>query len=94
MFTGTGDMRRVFMKKENSVHCRRTGRPGGGSCNRCVLVHPMPTALVPIVEAQLSNSLGRKVLVGNLSLSRFSGGISARDISIADDLPLPLTPRG
>ena len=39
----------------------------------------------PTIETQLSSSLGRKVLVGNLSLSLFSGGISARDISIADD---------
>lgn len=39
----------------------------------------------PTIETQLSNSLGRKVLVGNLSLSLFSGGISARDISVADD---------
>jgi AsmA protein len=39
----------------------------------------------PTIEAQLSNSLNRKVQVGDLSLSLFSGGISARDISIADD---------
>ena len=39
----------------------------------------------PTIEAQLSTSLGRKVQVGDLSLSLFSGGISARDITIADD---------
>ena len=39
----------------------------------------------PTLEAQLSNSLGRKVQVGDLSLSLFSGGLSARDISVADD---------
>lgn len=39
----------------------------------------------PAIETQLSNSLGRKVTVGDLSLSLFSGGIAARDISIADD---------
>ena len=39
----------------------------------------------PAIEAQLSNSLGRQVKVGDLNLSLFSGGISARDISIADD---------
>lgn len=39
----------------------------------------------PTIEAQLSNSLGRKVTVGDLSLSLFSGGISAQDIKIADD---------
>lgn len=39
----------------------------------------------PAIEAQLSSSLGRKVQVGDLGLSLFSGGISARDVSIADD---------
>jgi AsmA protein len=39
----------------------------------------------PTIEAQLTSSLGRKVQVGDLSLSLFSGGISARDVSIADD---------
>ncbi len=39
----------------------------------------------PTIEAQLSSSLGRKVQVGDLGLSLFSGGISARDVSIADD---------
>ncbi|HTC94421.1 MAG TPA: AsmA family protein [Terriglobales bacterium] len=39
----------------------------------------------PAIEAQLSNSLGRQVKIDDLSLSLFSGGISARDISIADD---------
>ena len=39
----------------------------------------------PAIEAQLSNSLGRQVKAGDLSLSLFSGGISVRDISIADD---------
>jgi AsmA protein len=46
----------------------------------------------PTLEAQLSNSLGRKVQVGDLSLSLFSGGISARDISIADDPAFSHTP--
>jgi len=46
----------------------------------------------PTIEAQLSNSLGRKVQVGDLSLSLFSGGISARDISIADDPAFSQTP--
>lgn len=39
----------------------------------------------PTVEAQLSDALGRKVQIADLRLSLFSGGISARDISIADD---------
>jgi AsmA protein len=46
----------------------------------------------PTIEAQLSSSLGRKVQVGDLSLSLFSGGISARDISIADDPAFSQTP--
>jgi AsmA protein len=46
----------------------------------------------PAIEAQLSNSLGRTVQVGHLSLSLFSGGISARDISIADDPAFSHTP--
>lgn len=39
----------------------------------------------PAIEAQLSNSLGRQVKVGDLSLSLFSGGLSAQNINIADD---------
>lgn len=39
----------------------------------------------PTIESQLSSSLGRRVQVGDLSLSLFSGGLSARDIVIADD---------
>ncbi len=46
----------------------------------------------PTIEAQLSRSLNRNVQVGNLSLSLFSGGISARDISIADDPAFSRTP--
>src|SRR5207302_10534001 len=39
----------------------------------------------PEVEKQASAALGREVTIGNLSLSIFSGGVSAKDISIADD---------
>lgn len=39
----------------------------------------------PTIENQLTESLGRKVQVGNLSLSVFSGSFSADDFSIADD---------
>jgi AsmA protein len=46
----------------------------------------------PAIESQLSNSLGRKVQVGDLSLSLFSGGLSAHDISIADDPAFSHTP--
>jgi AsmA protein len=39
----------------------------------------------PTLETQLSNALGRKVTLGNLSFSLFSGSLVADNISIADD---------
>jgi AsmA protein len=39
----------------------------------------------PKLEADLTGALGRQVKVGNLSLSIFSGTVSADNISIADD---------
>src|SRR6185437_15990600 len=39
----------------------------------------------PKLQSELSGALGRQVSVGNLSLSIFSGGVSAKDLSIADD---------
>lgn len=39
----------------------------------------------PKIESELSDALGRQVKVGNLTLSLFSGGVKADDISIADD---------
>ncbi len=39
----------------------------------------------PKLETELTTALGREVKVGNLSLSLFSGSVSADDISIADD---------
>jgi len=39
----------------------------------------------PKLESELSAALGRQVKVGNLSLSIFSGTVSADDISVADD---------
>ena len=39
----------------------------------------------PKLEAELTSALGRQVKVGNLSLSIFSGTVSADNISIADD---------
>jgi AsmA protein len=39
----------------------------------------------PKLESELTNALRRQVKVGNLSLSLFSGGVNADDISIADD---------
>jgi AsmA protein len=39
----------------------------------------------PTLESQLSQALGRKVTLGNLSFSLFSGSLVADNISIADD---------
>src|SRR5258708_10605017 len=39
----------------------------------------------PRLESELTDTLGRQVKVGNLSLSLFSGSVSADNISIADD---------
>jgi AsmA protein len=39
----------------------------------------------PKLETELTGALGREVKLGNLSLSIFSGSVSADDISIADD---------
>ncbi len=46
----------------------------------------------PKLEAELTDALGRTVKVGNLSLSLFSGSVSADDISIADDPAFGKTP--
>ena len=39
----------------------------------------------PTIEEHLQSSLGRRVVIGDLELSLIAGGISAKDISIADD---------
>jgi len=39
----------------------------------------------PRIESELTNALGRKVAVGNLSLSLWSGSLAADNITIADD---------
>jgi len=39
----------------------------------------------PRIESELTTALGRKVTVGNLSLSIWSGSLGADDIAIADD---------
>ena len=39
----------------------------------------------PKLESEMSSALGRQVKMGNLSLSIFSGSVSADDISVADD---------
>ena len=46
----------------------------------------------PRIESELTTALGRKVTVGNLSLSIFSGSLGADDIAIADDPAFSNTP--
>jgi AsmA protein len=46
----------------------------------------------PKLESELTEALGRQVKVGNLSLSLWSGSVSADNISIADDAQFSKTP--
>ena len=46
----------------------------------------------PRIESELTNALGRKVTVGNLSLSLWSGSLAADKIEIADDPSFSHTP--
>ena len=46
----------------------------------------------PKLESELTDALGRRVTVGNLSLSLFSGGVAADNIAIADDPHFSTTP--
>src|SRR5215472_17585590 len=46
----------------------------------------------PKIEEKFSAALGRKVQIGDLSLSIFSGSLSAADLSIADDPNFGSTP--
>src|SRR5215510_10038337 len=46
----------------------------------------------PRIESELSNTLGRKVEVGDLSLSILRGSVSAANIRIADDPVLSKSP--
>jgi AsmA protein len=49
-------------------------------------------SLRPTVEAQLSSALGRRITIGHLSLSLFSGSLTADNIQIADDPAFASTP--
>jgi AsmA protein len=42
-------------------------------------------SLRPTVEAQLTKALGRKITIGHLSFSLFTGSLTAENIQIADD---------
>jgi AsmA protein len=46
----------------------------------------------PALESRLTTALGRDVKLGDLKISLFSGGISASDLSIADDPAFSRTP--
>jgi AsmA protein len=46
----------------------------------------------PKIESELTSALGRQAKVGNLSLSLLSGGVTADEISIADDPAFSKTP--
>ncbi len=46
----------------------------------------------PRIESELTNALGRKVTVGNLGLSLWSGSLAADDIAIADDQAFSTSP--
>jgi AsmA protein len=46
----------------------------------------------PTLESRLSAALGREVKLGDLKVSVFSGGVSASDLSIADDPTFSKTP--
>ncbi len=49
-------------------------------------------AFRPTIEAELTSALGRQVKIGNLKLSILSGGISADNLSIADDPSISSAP--
>src|SRR3954467_8653856 len=46
----------------------------------------------PRLESTLTTALGRQVKVGDLKLALFSGGITAIDLSVADDPAFSSTP--
>ncbi|MGH9511185.1 MAG: AsmA family protein [Terriglobales bacterium] len=46
----------------------------------------------PRIETEISSAIGREVKIGNLKLSILSGGVSADDLSIADDPAFSTTP--
>jgi AsmA protein len=51
----------------------------------CIPLFVNANTFRPKLEGDLSQTLGRQVKVGNLSLSMFSGSVTADNISIADD---------
>jgi AsmA protein len=51
----------------------------------CIPLFIDANAFRPMIESELSSTLGRQTKVGNLSLSIFTGSVTADNISIADD---------
>ena len=51
-----------------------------------------PNTFRPMLEARLSQALGREVKLGELKLSILSGSVTANDLSIADDPAYSRTP--
>ena len=51
-----------------------------------------PNQFRPMLEAELSKALAREVKVGDLKLALLSGGVTADDLSIADDPAYSRTP--
>jgi AsmA protein len=51
----------------------------------CIPLFVNANTFRPRLESELTSALGRSVKVGNLSLSIFSGSVTADNISIADD---------
>ena len=51
-----------------------------------------PNTFRPMLEARLSEALGRAVKLGDLKLSILSGSVTANDLSIADDPAFSRTP--
>jgi len=51
----------------------------------CIKVFVNANTFRPAIEKQITDTLGRNVKLGNLSLAVFSGNLVAEDISVADD---------
>src|SRR5262249_14767534 len=46
----------------------------------------------PIIESQLTTTLGRSIKLGDLSLALFSGSLIAKDLVVSDDLSFDAAP--
>jgi AsmA protein len=85
------------VEKENAMHKRWVKASAAAAALVIVVVGLIPLfvnadTFRPTIENQLTTSLGRKVTLGHLSLSLFTGSLVAQDISIADDSSLSNSP--